>query len=124
MKMTKREQMLECIEEIENRQALLEGHDIWQDELVWWMAKAICLLLREAAIADRDEARAPSKPVVELTGRADAQRGAARWIENGYGDGELVCSYCGEPCATFSNLKPRDRYCKWCGAKMKGEEDE
>lgn len=78
--MTKREQMLECIEEIEIRQAALEGHDIWQDELVWWMAKAICLLLREAAIADRDEVRAPSKPVVEPTGRADAQRGAVRWI--------------------------------------------
>lgn len=116
--MTKREQMIECIEEIETRQTHLEGHDIWQDELVWWMAKAICLLLREAAIADR----APSEPVVESTGRADAQRGAARWIENGYGEGELVCSNCGEPCATFSNLKPRDRYCKWCGAKMKGEE--
>lgn len=45
----------------------------------------------------------------------------AQWIENGYGDGEIVCSNCGEPCATFSNQKPRDRYCKWCGAKMEGE---
>lgn len=116
--MTKRDQMLECIEEIENRQTRLEGHDIWQDELVWWMAKAICLLLREAAIADCDEVRAPSEPVVCSTGRADAQRGAGWWIENGYGDGEIVCSNCGEPCATFSKLRPRDRYCKWCGAKM------
>ena len=48
----------------------------------------------------------------------------AQWIEDGYGNGEIVCSNCGEPCATFSNLKPRDRYCKWCGARMKGEEDE
>lgn len=118
MRITKREQMLECIEEIETRQAALEGHDIWQDELVWWMAKAICLLLRKAAIAERDEVRAPSKPVVELTGRADAQRGAGWWIENGYENGEIVCSNCGEPCATFSMLKPRDRYCKWCGARM------
>lgn len=47
-----------------------------------------------------------------------------RWIEDGYGNGEIVCSNCGEPCATFSMLKPRDRYCKWCGAKMEGEEDE
>ena len=49
MRMTKREQMLECIEEIETRQARLEGHDIWQDELVWWLCKGMCLLLREAA---------------------------------------------------------------------------
>lgn len=68
--------MLECIEEIEGRQTRLEGHDIWQDELVWWMAKAICLLLKEAAIADRDDVRAPSKPEVNSSGRADAQRGA------------------------------------------------
>ena len=47
-----------------------------------------------------------------------------RWIEDGYGNGEIVCSNCGEPCATFSMLKPRDRFCKWCGAKMEGEEDE
>lgn len=45
----------------------------------------------------------------------------AQWMEDGYGNGEIVCSNCGEPCATFSMLKPRDRYCKWCGAKMEGE---
>lgn len=49
MRMTKRKQMLECIDEIETRQTLLEGHDIWQDELVWWLCKGMCLLLREAA---------------------------------------------------------------------------
>ena len=83
--MTKRDQMLECIEEIENRQAALEGHDIWQDQLVWWMAKAICLLLREAAIADRDEVCAPSKPVWEPTGRAEYEvsyDGEPRWYES------------------------------------------
>lgn len=47
--MTTREQMLECIEEIEKRQARLESYDIWQDQLVWWMAKALCLLLSEEA---------------------------------------------------------------------------
>lgn len=43
------------------------------------------------------------------------------WIEEGYRNGEIVCSNCGEPCATFSMLKPRDRFCKWCGARMDGE---
>lgn len=56
--MTTREQMLECIAEIEKRQARLESHDIWQDQLVWWMAKALCLLLSEdAKRRDRGEPR-------------------------------------------------------------------
>lgn len=40
------------------------------------------------------------------------------WLEDGYGRGEIVCSNCGEPCATFAMMKPRDRFCKWCGARM------
>lgn len=56
-------------------------------------------------------------------GKKDTEK-YGRWIEDGYGNGGLVCSVCGEPCATFSNLKPRDRYCKWCGAKMEGEDDD
>lgn len=33
------------------------------------------------------------------------------------------CSECGEPCATYAMGKPRDRYCKWCGADMRGATD-
>lgn len=47
--------MLECIEEIEIRQTRLEGHDIWQDELVWWLCKAVRLLLEERARDERDK---------------------------------------------------------------------
>ena len=36
---------------------------------------------------------------------------------------QAVCSECGEPCATYGLDKPRDRFCKWCGADMRGEED-
>lgn len=50
--MTKRDQMLECIDHIEDLQQRLEGHDIWQDELVWWLCKAVRLLLEEVV---RDE---------------------------------------------------------------------
>lgn len=40
------------------------------------------------------------------------------WIEDRYNNLDFVCSECGEPCGTMVMDKPRDRYCKWCGAKM------
>lgn len=40
------------------------------------------------------------------------------WIEDRYNNLDYVCSECGEPCAGMVMGKPRDRYCKWCGAKM------
>lgn len=36
---------------------------------------------------------------------------------------QAVCSECGESCATYGLDKPRDRFCKWCGADMRGDED-
>ena len=33
-----------------------------------------------------------------------------------------VCDQCGEPCAGYVMQKPRDRFCKWCGAKLEGTE--
>ena len=48
MTMTKREQMLEV------RQAISEGmertavqRDIWQNELIWWLCKAVLLLMEK-----------------------------------------------------------------------------
>lgn len=43
------------------------------------------------------------------------------WIEDRYNDLDFVCSECGEPCANMVMGMPRDRYCKWCGARMDGE---
>lgn len=43
------------------------------------------------------------------------------WIEDRYNNLDYVCSECGEPCADMVMGKPRDRYCKWCGARMDGE---
>lgn len=43
-----------------------------------------------------------------------------RWIEDGYSHYNAVCSECGEPCETYVMNNPRDRFCKWCGAKMDG----
>lgn len=38
------------------------------------------------------------------------------WIEDK--EVEFVCSECGEQCANTVMGMPRDRYCKWCGARM------
>ena len=46
------------------------------------------------------------------------------WIEDRYNDLDFVCSECGEPCANMVMGMPRDRYCKWCGARMDGEQND
>lgn len=47
-----------------------------------------------------------------------------RWIEDGYNHYKAVCFECGEPCGTYVMNNPRDRFCKWCGAKMDGGADD
>lgn len=44
------------------------------------------------------------------------------WIEDK--EVEFVCSECGEQCANTVMGMPRDRYCKWCGARMDGEQND
>ena len=39
-----------------------------------------------------------------------------RWILDR--SGAYCCSECMEPCASYVMMKPRDKYCKMCGAKM------
>lgn len=34
--------------------------------------------------------------------------------------GAYCCSECMEPCAGYVMMKPRDKFCKMCGAKMEG----
>lgn len=65
-------------------------------------------------ICDRIK-RLPSADAVEVR--------HGRWIEDGYNNLDYVCSECGEPCAGMVMGKPRDKYCKWCGARMDGEQD-
>ena len=44
--MTKREQMLECRKAISEGMWCISIHrDIWQNELIWWLCKAVLLLL-------------------------------------------------------------------------------
>lgn len=51
-------------------------------------------------------------------------RRKGKWIEDGYNGYKAVCSECGEPCASYVMGKPRDNFCKWCGADMRGDKDE
>lgn len=43
------------------------------------------------------------------------------WILNR--SGAYCCDKCMEPCATYVMMKPRDKYCKMCGAKMERRQD-
>ena len=45
---------------------------------------------------------------------AEPKRG--KWILDR--SGAYCCSDCMEPCAGYVMMKPRDRFCKMCGAKM------
>lgn len=53
----------------------------------------------------------------------EPERKKGEWIEDGYNHYKAVCSECGEPCATYVMDAPRDRFCKWCGADMRGDSD-
>lgn len=52
--------------------------------------------------------------VIEGLPPAEPKRG--KWILDR--SGAYCCSKCMEPCATYVMMKPRDRFCKMCGAKM------
>jgi hypothetical protein len=49
-----------------------------------------------------------------------SERKTGKWMRTH--DGHYICDHCGEQCADEIMGKPRDRYCKWCGADMRGEE--
>ena len=50
---------------------------------------------------------------------AEPKRG--KWILDR--SGAYCCSKCMEPCAGYVMMKPRDKFCKMCGAKMEGGQD-
>lgn len=53
------------------------------------------------------------------------ERPHGEWMPKQDNDGgrRYVCSNCGEPCYTllYTEPKPRDRFCLWCGADMRKE---
>ena len=49
LKTTKRDQMMECMSVIEDGMSRTAQHrDIWQNELIYWLCKAVYLLLEQA----------------------------------------------------------------------------
>ena len=52
--------------------------------------------------------------MVEPSPSAEPKRG--KWILDR--SGAYCCSKCMEPCAGYVMMKPRDKFCKMCGAKM------
>ena len=49
MQPSKREQALECMEKMEWGMIQSSTHrDIWQNDLIWWICKALYLLLEQA----------------------------------------------------------------------------
>lgn len=53
--MTRIEQMIECAEQMEHGMIQTQTHrDMWQNNLVWWLCKAVKLLLEER-IRERKE---------------------------------------------------------------------
>lgn len=68
----------------------------------------------------------PDTPISRIGGyldgyeRALKDRPTGEWKYNPDMDA-YVCDQCGEPCAGYVMGKPRDRFCKWCGAKLEGE---
>lgn len=53
--MTSREQMVECAEAMEQGMIQTQTYrDIWQNDLIWWMCKAIKLLLEESIREKKD----------------------------------------------------------------------
>lgn len=48
------------------------------------------------------------------------ERKTGHWILDR--SGAYCCGNCMEPCASYAMMKPRDKFCKMCGAKMEGGE--
>ena len=61
------------------------------------------------------------KPKFCPLAEVEPKRIKGKWIQDNYYDEKYVCDKCGEPCATYIMGKPRDRFCKWCGAEMETE---
>ena len=58
----------------------------------------------------------PSWYAEQIKELPSAQPKSGQWILDR--SGAYCCSECMEPCAGYVMMKPRDKFCKMCGAKM------
>ena len=59
---------------------------------------------------------AKQNAIMRIDALPSAQPKRGKWILDR--SGAYCCSECMEPCATYVMMKPRDKFCKMCGAKM------
>lgn len=70
----------------------------------------------------KDRARYDEAVKMAVDALNKPERKTGQWILDR--SGAYCCNRCMEPCATYVMMKPRDRFCKMCGAKMEGERKE
>ena len=61
------------------------------------------------------------RSVQKLPSAQPAEPKRGKWILDR--SGAYCCSKCMEPCAGYVMMKPRDKFCKMCGAKMEVNND-
>jgi hypothetical protein len=71
---------------------------------------------KEIGVSDVSAMYAYSKCKAIIKQLPSAQPKRGRWVLDR--SGAYCCSECMEPCATYIMMKPRDKFCKMCGAKM------
>lgn len=71
------------------------------------------------------EERKTFDAIVDVQPAADVKEVVhAEWVEDGYYDGEIVCSNCGTPAIINAEKEVvKSFYCPWCGAIMDGREN-
>lgn len=75
--------------------------------------------LHDVAWANWKETRISTNTMIDALKdlpAAQPERKKGRWILDR--SGSYSCSECMEPCATYVMMKPRDKFCKMCGAEM------
>lgn len=75
----------------------------------------VCRILDDV-LANRPTERDSLIVAVRKAFAAFAEPKRGKWILDR--SGAYCCSECMEPCATYVMMKPRDKFCKMCGAKM------
>ena len=80
--------------------------------------KKVCRIL-DNVLANRPTERDSLIVAVREAFKALAEPKRGKWIQDR--SGAYCCSECMEPCAGYVMMKPRDKFCKMCGAKMEGD---